>query len=201
MKQNKTAGVYMRVSTKDKQDIKTQDSLLADYCKKRGWKVFKKYIDKGISGAKESRPELNKLMDDARKRKFDVCLVYRYDRFGRSSKHLLTTLDEFKALGIDFVSYNENIDTTSAMGEFFFTIVSGFAQFERSIIAERVKDGVARAIKERGKWGRNKVKFNEHYAKAELDKGRSLRDVAKELGLNHQTLYNRLYENENKRKN
>ena len=187
----KSVAVYMRVSTKE-QELTTQDSVLTDYCKKREWNIYKKYTDRGISGAKDSRPELNKLKKDAKRKKFDIVLVYRYDRFARSTQHLINSLADFESLDIDFVSYNEGIDTTTPQGKLFFTMVSGFAEFERNIIRERVKDGVARAIKEKGTWGRRKIKFNEHYAKKEVDKGRSIRSVAKELGINHQTLYNRM---------
>ena len=93
----------------------------------------------GESGAKNSRPQLNNLMADARKRKFDAILVWRFDRFARSTKHLLLALEEFRSLGIQFISYQENIDTTSPLGQALFTIVSAVAQLERDLIRERVE--------------------------------------------------------------
>ena len=102
------------------------------------------YIDEGISGTKDSRPALNALMNDARKRRFDVVLVWRFDRFARSTKHLVLALEEFKNLGVDFVSYQENIDTSSPLGAAIFTIISAVAQLERDIIAERVRAGLRR---------------------------------------------------------
>jgi len=108
------------------------------------WNLYREYIDEGISGTKDSRPALNALMNDARKRRFDVVLVWRFDRFSRSTKHLVLALEEFKNLGIDFVSYQENIDTSSPLGAAIFTIISAVAQLERDIIAERVRAGLRR---------------------------------------------------------
>ena len=95
---------------------------LRSYCQSRGFEVYKEYVDSGVSGVKESRPSLNALLDDARKKKFDAILVWRFDRFASSVKHLVTALNEFKNLGIDFLSFSENIDTSNAMGEFIFTV-------------------------------------------------------------------------------
>ena len=141
--------LYARVSTSDQ----TTESQLLDlrrYIRDRGWQPFNEYTDDGISGTKDSRPALNQLMDDACKRRFDVVLVWRFDRFARSTKHLILALEEFRNLGIDFVSYQENIDTSSPLGGAIFTIISAVAQLERDIIAERVKAGLRRA-RERGK--------------------------------------------------
>ncbi len=137
--------LYARVSTTDQ----STDSQLLDlrrYVRERGWNIFKEYVDEGISGTKDSRPALNELMNDAKKRRFDVVLVWRFDRFARSTKHLILALEEFKNLGIYFVSYQENIDTSSPFGSAIFTIISAMAQLERDIIAERVKAGLKGAI-------------------------------------------------------
>ena len=115
-------GSYARVSTKD-QSCELQVRDLRSYCAARGFDFVREYVDVGQSGAKDSRPELNELMDAARKRQFDVIVVWRFDRFARSTKHLLTALEEFRALGIQFISYQENIDTSSALGQALFTIV------------------------------------------------------------------------------
>jgi Resolvase, N terminal domain len=127
--------IYARVSTKD-QSCELQVRDLRAYCAARGFDLVREYVDVGQSGAKDSRPELNKLVDDARKRQFDAIVVWRFDRFARSTKHLLTALEEFRSLGIQFISYQENIDTSSALGQALFTIVSAVAQLERDLIRE-----------------------------------------------------------------
>ena len=131
---NKKVAVYVRVSTKD-QSVDMQLNDLERYSKERGLNVFKVFQDNGVSGTKETRPALNDLMNDARKRKFDMVLVWRFDRFARSTKHLVTALYEFRNLGIDFISYQENIDTSSPLGEAIFTIISAMSKLERDIIA------------------------------------------------------------------
>jgi len=145
--------LYARVSTTDQ----STDSQLLDlrrYVSERGWHVFREYCDNGISGTKDNRPALNQLMDDAKKRRFDVLLVWRFDRFARSTKHLILALEEFRNLGVDFVSYQENIDTSSPLGSAIFTIISAVAQLERDIIAERVKAGLRRAVEGGKRLGR-----------------------------------------------
>ncbi len=134
MKTKKRVGIYVRVSTKD-QSVEMQTNDLERYSKERGFNVFKIYKDNGVSGTKELRPALSELMNDARKKRFDIVLVWRFDRFARSTKHLVTALYEFRNLGIDFISYQENIDTSSPLGEAIFTIISAMATLERDIIA------------------------------------------------------------------
>lgn len=140
--------IYARVSTTDKQDLDTQLIPLREYAKARGFFIYQECVDK-ISGSKESRPELDMLMDLAKKRKIDWVLVYRFDRFSRSTKHLINTLELFNSLWIDFISYNENVDTSTPSGKVLFTMISAFAEFERSIIKERVKSWLDKA---RAKW-------------------------------------------------
>ncbi len=146
-------GIYARVSTLD-QSTESQLLDLRHYVQDRGWKVYREYVDNGISGTKESRPELDRLMADAKKRKFDIVLVWRFDRFARSTRHLINVLEEFRNLGIDFVSFQENIDTSSPLGSAIFTILAAVAQLERDIIAERVKAGLRRARENGKKLGR-----------------------------------------------
>ena len=176
--------VYARVSTSDQ----STDSQLLDlrrYLFERGWKLFNEYCDNGISGTKSSRPALNQLMNDAKKRRFDVVLVWRFDRFARSTKHLILALEEFRNLGIDFVSYQENIDTRSPLGSAIFTIISAVAQLERDIIAERVKAGLRQA-KERGKRiGRPEISVDEGEIRRLRAGGRSLREIAVQVGISH----------------
>ncbi len=180
-------GIYARVSTLDQ----STDSQLLDlrhYVQDRGWKVYREYVDAGISGTKESRPELDRLMDDAKKRKFDIVLVWRFDRFARSTRHLINALEEFKNLGIDFVSFQENIDTASPLGSAIFTIISAVAQLERDIIAERVKAGLRRA-KENGKrLGRPRVNVDPDEIHRLRLMGLSLRQIATELGCSRSTV-------------
>ncbi len=148
--------IYARVSTSD-QSTESQLLDLRRYVRERGWTLFKEYADNGISGTTDSRPALNELMNAAKKRRFDAVLVWRFDRFARSTKHLILALEEFRNLGIDFVSYQENIDTSSPLGSAIFTIISAVAQLERDIIAERVKAGLRRAKENGKKLGRPKV--------------------------------------------
>jgi DNA invertase Pin-like site-specific DNA recombinase len=175
----KTA-VYARVSTKD-QDPGLQLVDLRTYCKRRGLEVFQEYMDVGVSGAKDKRPALDHLMDDARKRKFDIIAVWRFDRFARSTRHLVNALAEFRSLGIAFVSYQENIDTSSPMGEAMFAIIGAMAQLERDIIMERVQAGVRRA-REKGKTlGRPRTPVDSERAGLLRSQGRTIREIAREL--------------------
>jgi len=179
--------IYCRVSTLDQ----STDSQLLDlrrYTKERGWNLFKEYCDNGISGTTNSRPALNELMNDVKKRRFDVVLVWRFDRFARSTKHLILALEEFRNLGIDFVSYQENIDTSSPLGSAIFTIISAVAQLERDIIAERVKAGLRRA-KEIGKHiGRPSARVDHEEALSLRKQGLSLRGIGEQLGVSHVTI-------------
>ena len=109
------AGVYARVSTNNGQDPTVQTRELEEYCQRRGWKVAAQYVDVGISGAKEKRPELSRLMADAHRRKFDAVIVWKFDRFARSVSHLLGALETFKSLGIEFVSLSEQVDTSTPL--------------------------------------------------------------------------------------
>src|SRR6201993_3041031 len=147
------AGIYARVSTKD-QSCEMQLRDLRTYCAARGFDPVREYVDIGQSGAKDSRPELNILMGDARKRQFDAIVVWRFDRFARSTKHLLLALEEFRSLGIQFISYQENIDTSSPLGQALFSIVSALAQLERDLIRERVSAGIRNARAKGRKFGR-----------------------------------------------
>jgi DNA invertase Pin-like site-specific DNA recombinase len=127
-----------------------QTRELSEFAEVRGWQVAGEYLDAGVSGAKDSRPELNRLMVDAHKRRFDVVCVWRFDRFARSVSHLLRALETFNALGIAFVSLSENVDTTTPTGKMIFTILGAVAELERSLIAERVRAGLRNA-KAKGK--------------------------------------------------
>jgi DNA invertase Pin-like site-specific DNA recombinase len=184
-------GIYTRVSTKD-QSCELQVRDLRAYSAARGFELVREYVDVGQSGAKDSRPELNKLMDDARKRQFDAIVVWRFDRFARSTKHLLSALEEFRSLGIQFISYQENIDTSSALGQAVFTIVSAVAQLERDLIRERVSAGIRNARANGKKLGRPESGVD-HGRILELKaKGHSLREIAATLGVGYGTIRARL---------
>jgi DNA invertase Pin-like site-specific DNA recombinase len=118
---------------------------LREYCQRRGWMVAMEYVDVGISGSKEKRPELNRLMTDAHRRRFDAVVVWRFDRFARSVSHLLRALETFNSLGIAFVSLSEQIDTSTPTGKMVFTVLGAVAELERSLIVERVKAGLRNA--------------------------------------------------------
>jgi DNA invertase Pin-like site-specific DNA recombinase len=183
--------IYARVSTKD-QSCELQVRDLRSYCTARRFDLVREYVDVGQSGAKDSRPELNKLMDDARKRQFDAIVVWRFDRFARSTKHLLSALEEFRSLGIQFISYQENIDTSSALGQALFTIVSAVAQLERDLIRERVSAGIRNARANGKKLGRPKATVDRERILQLKAQGQSLRQIAANLGVGYGTVRTRL---------
>jgi DNA invertase Pin-like site-specific DNA recombinase len=179
------AALYVRVSTND-QSTDAQESELRDYAKNRGWLVHEVYKDKGISGAKAQRPALTKLFADCRKRAVDVLVVWKFDRFARSLKQLVGALEEFRALGIDFVSCTEAVDTSIPTGELIFQIFGAIAQFERSLIAERVKAGIAQAKREGRRVGRKPLReFTQtevrNVVAAHARGNKSMRETAREF--------------------
>src|SRR5437879_11130412 len=138
--------IYARVSTVlNGQSPEMQLRELHEYCERRGWQLAGEYVDVGISGSKDSRPELNRLMADAHKRRFDAVCVWKFDRFARSVSHMLRALETFKALGIEFCSYSEQLDTSTPTGKMVFTVLGAVAELERSLIAERVRAGLRHA--------------------------------------------------------
>src|ERR1017187_2634642 len=183
--------IYCRVSTKD-QSCELQMRDLRTYCAARKFTIFREYIDEGESGAKNSRPELNELMADARKRKFDLVVVWRFDRFASSTKHLLLALEEFRALGIQFISYQENIDTSSPLGQALFTIVSAVAQLERDLIRERVNAGIRHARACGKQLGRPRRVVDRDEIVRLKEEGASLRQIAKKLRIGYGTVRLRL---------
>ncbi len=150
--------LYARVSTSNNgQDPEVQLRELREYVSRRGWKLAGEYVDVGISGAKEKRPQLDRLIADAHRRKFDAVVVWKFDRFARSVSHLLRALETFKALGIEFVSLSEQMDTSTPTGKMVFTVLGAVAELERSLIAERVKAGLRNARAKGKKLGRPRV--------------------------------------------
>src|SRR5215831_7359684 len=140
------AAIYARVSTANNgQDPRVQTRELQEYCQRRGWTVAGEYVDVGISGTKEKRPELDRLLADAHRRRFDAVVVWKFDRFARSVSHLLRALETFQALGIEFVSLSEQLDTSTPTGKMVFTVLAAVAELERSLIIERVRAGMRNA--------------------------------------------------------
>lgn len=178
------AAVYARVSTANNgQSPEMQLRDFGEYCNRRSWTVASgcEYVDVGISGAKEKRPELDRLMADAHRRKFDVLVVWKFDRFARSVSHLLRALETFQALGIEFVSLTEGVDTSTPAGKMVFTVLGAVAELERSLICERVRAGLRNAKAKGKQLGRPK-KALDLTRIADLRKhGRSWRKIARAM--------------------
>jgi DNA invertase Pin-like site-specific DNA recombinase len=177
----KTVALYARVSTLD-QNCDLQLADLLRYGSQRFSRAYE-YIDQGVSGTQRRRPALDNLMKDARKRMFDVVLVWKFDRFARSLKHLMDSLEDFGTLGIDFVSYTEGVDTTTPSGQLLFHIVGAVAQFERDLIAERVRAGLAHARAMGKHIGRPRAKVDVLQVRLLRNRGMSLRNIAHTLGV------------------
>jgi DNA invertase Pin-like site-specific DNA recombinase len=175
----KTVALYARVSTID-QNCEMQMQDLRRYATQRFGSCLE-YVDTGISGTQRKRPQLDALMNDARKRIFDVLLVWKFDRFARSVKHLVDSLEEFRALGIDFISYTENVDTTTPTGQLLFHIMGAVAQFERDLIAERVRAGIAHARALGKRIGRPRAEIDAAEVRNQRAQGKSLREIARAL--------------------
>src|SRR5579864_1137906 len=177
----KRAAIYTRVSTAD-QHPETQLYDLREMAKLRGYEIVSEYSDK-ISGAKSKRPGLDQLLADARRHKFDVVLVWAFDRMARSVRHFLEILDELNHLGIEFVSFRENIDTGGPLGRAMVVIVGAIAELERSLIVERVRAGMRRAKLDGQRIGRRPLDLNREAIFQERQSGMSLRQVARKHGI------------------
>ncbi|MEW6069012.1 MAG: recombinase family protein [Candidatus Thermoplasmatota archaeon] len=181
--------LYARVSTKDKdQNPETQLLKLREYCKRSNYEIYKEYVDK-VSGARRSRPEFDKLMNDARLHYFDKVIVTKLDRFGRSAVDLLNSIQTLDSYGINFVCVDQPIDTTGPMGKFLLVVLSGVAELEREMIRERVKDGLERAKAEGTKLGRPKLKINEKDVRELYAALHSERKVAEKMGISSSTVH------------
>jgi DNA invertase Pin-like site-specific DNA recombinase len=180
------AAIYARVSTANNgQDPRVQTRELGEFCERRGWTLVE-YVDIGISGTKEKRPALDRLMADAYKRQFDVVVVWRFDRFARSVSHLLRALETFQALGIDFISLSEQMDTSTPTGKMVFTVLGAVAELERSLIVERVRAGMRNAHAKGKRIGRPPRTFlgiedRKAIAKAYWEGKCSFRDLAEKF--------------------
>ena len=185
----KTA-IYARVSTGNgNQSPDSQLFEIREYCKRRGWKITHEYVDIGISGAKEQRPELDKLLTDVLIEGDDSIAVFRFDRMSRSVSHLLRTLETFRALGIEFVSLSEQIDTSTPAGKMVFTVLGAVAELERNLIAERVRAGLRNARAGRKILGRPRKIANSDEIKRLRSQGASWRAVGTALGVSAATAF------------
>lgn len=191
--QPKRVALYARVSTLDKgQDPETQLRPLREYAHHRGFLIAGEYIDQA-SGISQERRHYRLMVEAARKRKIDVVLVWRYDRFARSTQALVNALKEFQNLNVDFISYQENIDTTTPTGELIFHVMASLAQFESSLISQRVKAGMARAKAQGKQISRPKLQATKLHQILELQKaGLSLNQISIRSGVAYGTVYNYL---------
>ena len=185
--------LYVRTSTKD-QNPKIQLDELRDYTHSRGFDIYREYIDVGFSGAQEKRPGLDQLMNDARKRRLDCVLVWKFDRFARSAKHLIQSLEEFHILGVEFISLSEPMDTTTPMGKMSFTVIAGVAELERELIRERVVVGLARAKRQGKRLGRPPTLCIAAVAAIRRGKeqGKTVKELAVEWEVSDQMVYRAL---------
>lgn len=189
----KRVGIYARVSTLEKgQDPETQLLQLREYAQRRDFKVVAEYVDYA-SDTSQDRPQYKVMMEAARKRKLDVILVWRYDRFARSTQALVNAMKEFGQLGVDFISYQENIDTTTPTGELIFHVMASLAQFESSLISGRVKAGMARAKAQGKHVARPRISAEKQSEMMELyQQGLSMNQISKKAKVAYGTVYNYL---------
>ena len=180
------AAIYARVSTFD-QEPENQLAELRRYVQARGWPAYGEFVDKGVSGSKDRRPELDRLIGEAKRRRFDVLVCWRLDRLGRNLKHLVTLLDELQTMGIAFVSLSEGIDATTPAGRLQMHILAAIAEFERGRIVERVRAGLARAKANGQRLGRRPYQIAD--SRFEAVSGLSVRDAAESLGVSRSVVH------------
>jgi len=185
---NERVALYARVSTLLGQSPEMQLVELREYAARRGWHVIGEYVDRA-SGIKESRPALNRLMTNARRRKFDMIAVWKIDRFGRSLKHLVNALAELEAVGVAFVSLRDNLDLSTPAGRLMFQIIAAMAEFERALIQERVRAGLRNARQRGKRLGRPRVVVDVAQIRSLRAVGASWRTISRQLGVGVGTLY------------
>ena len=183
----KRAAIYARVSTNNGQNPEMQLEEVRQYCSRREMTIVREYVDRGISGTKEHRPALDQLIADCRRRTVDCVVVYRYDRFARSLRQLVNALEEFRALGIDFVSLHEGVDTSTPNGRLVFGIFASIAEFERELIRDRVRSGIALAKSHGKRLGRPRVVVDRLRIATLRKEGRSWAEVCDALGISKGT--------------
>jgi DNA invertase Pin-like site-specific DNA recombinase len=183
------AAVYARVSTLNGQNPDVQTREIEEYCQRRGFEVFSVYVDRGVSGKKDSRPQLNRMMEDAHQRRFDVVVVARFDRFARSVSHLLRALETFNALGIQFVSLAEQIDSNTPSGKMIFTVLGAVSELERNLIVERVHSGLRHARAKGKRLGRPRKVVDAARVAILRQNGNAWRKIAREMKLSVGTVF------------
>ena len=181
--------LYARVSTLNGQDPEMQLSELREHAARRGWTVSGEYVDQGVSGSKESRPELNRLTADAHRRVFDAVLVWKIDRYGRSLRHLVNALADLSAYGVAFVSFRDNLDLSTPSGRLMFQIIGAMAEFESALIQERVRAGLRNARAKGRKLGRPRRIVDSSKVAALRASGASWRTISRQTGVGVATLY------------
>ena len=182
------AALYARISTLHHgQDPEVQLGELREFCKRRGFEIVDEYVDTGISGSRERRPSLDRLMTACRKRLVDAVVVYRYDRFARSLRQLVNSLEEFRALGIEFISIHEGVDTSTPNGRLVFGIFASIAEFERELIRDRVRSGLAAAKAKGKRIGRPRVAVDVLRIASLRRQGRSWAEITRATGISKGT--------------
>jgi len=190
-KQKKTVAIYARVST-DKQKVDMQIRELRQFAKRTGWTIYQEYIDQSFTGANINRPAFQKMMEAARKRKFNILLVWKLDRLSRSLKDLINTLDTLGTCGVDFISYDNNLDTSTPTGKLVFQIVGAVAEFEKDIIRERVIAGLVNARSKGKRLGRPPIpRPTLEKAKEMRSQKISFREIGRTLGIDEGTIRKR----------
>lgn len=182
------AALYARISTLNHgQDCEVQLRELRQYCQRRGFEIAEEFVDKGVSGLRERRPALDRLMISCRKRLVDAVVVYRYDRFARSLRQLVNSLEEFRALNIEFISLHEGVDTSTPNGRLVFGIFASIAEFERELIRDRVRSGLAAAKAKGKRIGRPKLAVDASKVASLRQQGRSWAEITLETGISKGT--------------
>ena len=190
--------LYARVSTCNGQSPEMQLAELREYASRRGWEIFREYVDLGVSGSKESRPELNRLMSDCHRRRCDVVLVWKIDRFGRSLKHLVNSIADLDGYGVAFASVKDNIDLSTPSGRLMFQIIASMAEFELSLCRDRVIAGLQNARRNGKPLGRPRRVVDQDDIFRLKSEGHSLRNIAEKLGVGYGTVRMRLEAGERK---
>jgi DNA invertase Pin-like site-specific DNA recombinase len=158
-----------------------QLSELREYGARRGWQIVGEYVDEGVSGSRERRPQLDRLMADAHRRKFDLIAVWKIDRFGRSLKHLVNALADLDSLGVAFVSLRDNIDLSTPSGRLMFQIIGAMAEFEKSLIQERVRAGLRNAVARGVRLGRPRTSVDADQIARMRGSGASWREISEQM--------------------
>jgi len=189
----KRAALYARISTNNgHQNPEMQLRELREYCGRRGLEIVEEYTDSGVSGSKESRPALNRLMLAAQRREFDAVVTWKLDRWSRSLKHLVNSLADLDSYGVAFVSLRDNLDLSSPSGRLMFQVIGAMAEFERSLIQERVRAGLAHAKTKGVKLGRPRRVVDAGRIAHMRDQGRPWREIARALGIGVATAHARV---------